>query len=72
MVRGPMIAEVTAGWLITKASARWISGHAGLLGQHGQLLGRLQLGLVAGQAQVVALRVSARARRLTGMSAPLR
>ncbi len=26
MVRGPMIAEVTAGWLITNASARWISG----------------------------------------------
>ena len=27
MVRGPMIAEVTAGWLITHASATWASGN---------------------------------------------
>ncbi len=26
MVRGPMIADVTAGWLIAKATARWTSG----------------------------------------------
>ena len=51
-MRGPMIAEVTAGWLMTKASAMSMSVMPGLLGEHRELLGRVQLALVVRQGHV--------------------
>jgi hypothetical protein len=52
MVRGPMIADVTAGLLTTKATAQLDQGQAGVPGDVGELLGGFELTLVLGQRHV--------------------
>ena len=54
MVRGPMIAEVTAGWLTTKAIASSMSDRPGVVGELGELLDGVELALVLGQRHVEA------------------
>ena len=68
MVRGPMIAEVTAGWLTTNAIARWTSEIPASSARSGELIGGLELALVRRQRHVVAPReaLGPRARRGLG------
>ena len=66
-----MIAAVTAGWLVTKASAISISVIPACVGERSQRVRRLELGLVAGDRHVVALREHLRAPALAGRVASL-
>ena len=50
LVRGPMIAAVTAGWRITNARARWIS-ETRLLREPRERIGSIELALVGGSAR---------------------
>ena len=73
IVRGPMIAEVTAGWLITNASARWIERHPGLVGELRQGIRGIELRLILRERQVVSVREHRGAPRpqLVAVLAPL-
>ena len=51
-----MIGAVTAGWRSDERERQLDERHPGLLGQPGERVGGLELALVAGQRQVVALR----------------
>ena len=63
MVRGPMIAAVTAGFRMTNAIASWMSEQPGLLGHPCECVGGLELALVLGLRHVVAVGDHRRATR---------
>ena len=71
-MRGPMMAAVTAGWRMTKASASSISDDARLVGELAERVGGVELALVRGEREVVAVREHRPSGARSGRSAPLR
>src|SRR5215469_15222887 len=48
MVRGPMIAEVTAGWRMTNATAIWMRVSPASSGERGEGISGVELGGIGG------------------------